>query len=237
MATVNYALKVTLVDNFGSPIMRCWGPVFEVIDGVPSDPGWHHFVVSFDSSVPRIQMAMDRGGGPVLGGGVMDTGSGFGEVADDGSFPDVDSFTHGEMYAVLLESSLDGFNPQAGLLSNVSTNPQRDWLIFPSTTEVTDYAYCYFGTGIGDAFYDLKGSTDGIPNLNRFISPSLTAVNFGNAGRNIPLNCAFMHTGYFSWTGAQLGGPFAYNAADGVLWGGTADPPGDNAATEPPTGA
>lgn len=184
MITETYALKVTLVDTTGTPIMRCWGPLFDIVDGTPSSPGWHQYIISFDSSVPRIQMAMDRGGGPVLGGSVMDTKNGTGVIDASGAFPDQGSFVNGQMYATLQATSLNGFAPTPGILSE-----GKDWEFDADLSTPTDFAYCYYG--VPSTFFDLT-----VPgNLNYFISGSNTAVNLGAAGSNVPMTCLFMHTG------------------------------------------
>lgn len=189
MVTATYALKITLVDKSGVPIIRCWGPSFDVVDGVPSSPGWHHFIVSFDSSIPRVQMAMDRNGGPVLGGGVLDTKLGTGEIDASGGFPSTPPAPVGgtapqQMFATLKSSSLNGFAPTPGTLSE-----QKDWELDADLSTPTDFAYCYYG--VPSTFFDLTVSG----NLNYFISNSNTAVNLGPAGNKVPMTCLFMHTG------------------------------------------
>lgn len=205
MTTVTYSLKITLVDQNGAPIIRCWGPCFDVIDGVPSSPGWHHYIISFDSSIPRVQMAMDRGGGPVLGGGVLDTQLGTGVVDGAGNFP-FPVFSGGNnpqaMFATLEATSLNGFSPSPGIL-NIAPSPGPGFGVNVGVFEfnadlqnVTDFAYGYFGVSTTDTFFDLTASTRGIPNLNFFVTPGLSPVNFGAGGESItPLACRFMHTG------------------------------------------
>jgi|KBSMisStandDraft_5_1062788.scaffolds.fasta_scaffold215670_2 hypothetical protein len=189
MATVDYALQVTLLDDSGGPIIRCWGPVFRVVDGVASSPGFHHFIISFDTSVPRVQMAMDRGGGPVLGGSVMDTANGSGVIDASGGFPDQGSFVHGQMYAKLVGTSLNGFATHAGIV-NVGASEGEEWEFNADSHTNTDFAYCYLG--VSNTFFDLTNAA----NLNFFVTAGLAPVDLGAGGENVtPLQGRFMHTG------------------------------------------
>jgi hypothetical protein len=134
-------------------------------------------------------MAMDRGGGPVLGGGVMDTANGSGVIGVDGGFPDQGSFVHGQMYAKLDSTSLNGFAPRAGTLA-AGGFEGFDWEHDADVHYVTDFAYSYFG--VSNTFFDLTNAA----NLNFFVTAGLAPVDFGPAGENItPLNSRFMHTG------------------------------------------
>lgn len=192
MTTVTYALKITLVDENGTPIIRCWGPSFNVVDGVPSSPGWHHYIISFDSSIPRVQMAMDRGGGPILGGGILDTQLGTGEVDASGGFPSLPTSPVGgtapqQMFATLKATSLNGFAPSPGTL-----NVKGQWAFNADLGTVTDFAYGYFGVSTTDTFFNLTNSA----NLNLLVTAGLQPVNLGAGGESVtPLACRFMHTG------------------------------------------
>lgn len=179
---------------------------------------WHHYIASFDASVSRAQLAIDRGGGPAWGGGIFDSDLGFGPpnppiIFHPGTAP---------------QKVWSGFNfgiPTS--FSNPSPSNTINWRIQAPTASLIDMAYFYFG--ISNTFFDLTAPG----NLDCFVTTSLTPVDLGRGGSNVPLTCLVMHTGNAidPFIGGKL--QFPYNAATGRLWGGTLE----DAPTQPPTGA
>lgn len=176
--------------------------------GTPTS-GWHHYIFSFDvgSTVTdangaqtfRVQCAMDRGGGPVMGGPIYDT---MATVVGPNSQPFLTTHEYG--------------SPSFGTLLATPTGTNADaWVITAPIDASCKWAYMYFGLP-RSGFFDLMAARpQGGINLDYFITPQLIPQSLGFQGTSVtPCACQWMHTGdatpanaagapYFQYNGAQ----------------------------------